>query len=189
MDEVAAGDALLKELQTNVPGGPLAPTMGRLKKVAYTHTAMIDLLIEGAGRAGGISQKQIAAHFGYTESWVSNIFASEAFQEALARRREEIVDPTLKQTVKERLDALVRRSLDVLMAKLEQPVVSDTVALRALELGARGLGIGGNAPKPAPSQEGDRLERIANRLIDLQDRVRQGVSNEKSVEGQILPAA
>jgi hypothetical protein len=94
----------------------------------------------------------------------------------MASRREEIVDPQLKLTVDERFRGVTIRSLERLMEKLDAPVVSDQVVLRAVELGAKAMGIGGNAivaPPPA-----DHLAQLANRLIDLQSRVRdnQGVT-------------
>ena len=181
-----AADTLLTELQ----GGSFkrdpspAPTMGRLQKVSYSHEAMIDLIIKSEGR---MTQNELAAYFGYTPGWISNILASDAFQAAMAQRRDEIIDPVIRASIKERLDALVHQSLTVLMHKLSAPQVSDTVALRALELGVRARGDGGFAP-PKPT-EGDRLERLANRLIDLQGRARheRTVDETTVIEGKLLP--
>jgi len=173
MDTVSAalrsGDQLLEELSGVPARGPNgAATMGRLGKCSYTHDAMIDLIIQHPE----MTQLQIAAHFGYTAPWISNILASDAFQEKMASRREEIIDPELRATIEERFRALVIRSLQVLQDKLSQPIVSDNVALRAAELGAKALGIGGNAPPKPPDTSNDRLERLAERLILLQSNVR-----------------
>lgn len=158
---VTAGDSLLGEL-VGRSFTPPAPTMGKLARVRYTHKAMVDLIIEKPE----LSQNEIAAHFGYTPAWISNILASEAFQAELALRREEVIDPELRATIKERFEALVIQSLAVLQKKLNQPVVSDTVALRAAELGAKALGIGGHAPPPAPKEtSGERLQRLASRML------------------------
>ena len=161
---LVSADKLLGELQGgNLPTVSRAPTMGQLQKVRYTHVAMIELILENPW----ISQDKLAAHFGYTASWISNILASDAFQAALAARREEIIDPVLKATIEERFRALVIQSLDVLQKKLASPQVSDNVAIRAAELGAKALGVGGHAaPKPVESSN-DRLIRLANRLTDL----------------------
>ncbi len=168
------------ELQTQGPtGGQLAPTMGRLQKVAYTHEAMVDLIITESAKPGGISQKEIAAHFGYTEAWISNILASDAFQNALATRREELVDPELRATLKERFQALAIQSLKVLQNKLNQVTVSDQVALRCAELGAKALGMGIQAPPP-PNDANDRLARLAERLVGLQSNIR-----ERSINGEV----
>lgn len=158
--ELTVGDRLLGELTAPAPREK-AETMGRLKRVRYTHQAMIDLIIEHPE----FSQNQLAAEFGFSAGWVSNILASEAFQAAMAARRDEIIDPELKATIKERFEALARASLDVLMHKLRQPAVSDTVALRAAELGAKAIGIGGHAPAADKVESSaDRLERLAKRL-------------------------
>lgn len=167
---IKAGDQLLAEL-TSAPARPShAPTMGRLQKVSYTHADMIDFIIQNPTA----SQGQIAARYGYTEGWVSNVLASEAFQASMAARKDEIIDPAIKATIEERFKALVIRSHEVLMKKLEQPQVSDNVALRALELGARALGIGGNAPAAPVAPRTDRLVILAERLVDLQANIRQG---------------
>ena len=162
-----AGDKLLQELNGGALARPLgqekAATMGRLGKCSYTHEAMIDLIIQHPE----LDQNHIAAHFGYTPGWISNILASDAFQSKMAARREEVIDPELKATIEERFRALTIQSLKVLQAKLNQPSVSDTVALRAAELGAKALGIGGNAPPAVTEKSADRLMRLAERLTDL----------------------
>lgn len=173
---LSAGDQLVREIiEAQQPAARgQAPTMGRLKRVSYTHAALIDLIIEHPEW----DQKDFAAHFGYTEGWMSNIMASDAFQAALASRKEEVIDPELKATVEERFRGLVIQSIKVLQAKLNQPAVSDQVALRAAELGAKALGIGGNAP-PRPPADFGRLERLAERLVTLQSGVRERVLSEK----------
>lgn len=147
-------------LSAQPPAARDAPTMGRLKKLSYTHDSMIDLVITNPG----LSQQQIAAHFGYSPAWISNVMASDAFQARLAARREEVIDPVIRATMEERVKALVLRSIEVLQEKLEKPAVSDTVALRAFELGAKAMGMGGNAPPRATPVD---LDRLAERLISL----------------------
>jgi len=48
-----------------------------------------------------------------------------------------------------------------------------------VELGAKALGVGGNAPT-AQAPQGDHLAALANRLIELQSRVRSGVIDVSS---------
>jgi hypothetical protein len=170
---IAAGDKLLNELKGE-PGARLpspAPTMGRLKKCNYTHDALIDLIIEHPE----LDQNHLAAHFGYTAGWISNILASDAFQTKLALRRDEVIDPEIKATLEERFRALVIKSLAVLSKKLDSPVVSDQVAVRAAELGAKALGMGAAAPLPPADNSQDRLERLAERLLKLQGGIRERV--------------
>lgn len=146
-----------------------APTMGNLAKIRYSHTDMIDFIIANPG----CSQNALAARYGYSPGWVSNIMASDAWQSAMAARRGELVDPTLVATIDERFRGVALQSLTRLMQKLEAPQVSDQVVLRAVELGAKALGIGGNAPPAAPPQ--DHLAQLANRLLDLQSGVRRSL--------------
>lgn len=174
---LVVGDELLAELSGKELRKSDASTMGRLKKCSYTHDALIDLIIANPTW----TQNQFAAHFGYTPGWISNILASDAFQVKMAGRREEIVDPEIKASMKERFAALAIQSLKVLQDKLNSTDVSATVALRAAELGAKALGLGGHAvPAPAAPQM-DRLERLADRLVAL-----NAPQRERIINGEVL---
>lgn len=155
-----------------------APTMGVLKKISYSHQDMVDFIIANPG----ISQNALAARYGYTPAWVSNVMASDAWKSMMAKRREELVDPVLAMSLNERFNALAEKSLEVVMTKLSMPTCSDGVALKALELGAKACGVGGNAPPPPPA--GDQLARLANRLIDLQSTVRHKLNSPEVVDAQ-----
>ncbi len=161
-------------MDTGVTGErALAPTMGRLDKVGYSHADMIDFIIANPR----VTQNDLAARYGYSVGWVSNVMASDAWQSALAARRAEICDPVLVASVEERFKGITLLSLERLKQKLEAPQVSDNVVLRAVELGAKALGVGGNAA-PAQVPQGDHLAALANRLIDLQSRVRASAAAE-----------
>lgn len=166
-------DAILAEMARS--GGaaidrasmPAMPSV-RPPKVRYTHEAMADLILENPW----ISQNQLAAHFGYSAAWVSTILTSDGFQSFLHARKAELVDPELRLTLEERFRALTTQSLRVLQEKLSGPAsgVSDQLALRAAELGAKSLGIGAHAPPaPAPSAL-EYLPQVAERLLRLQGR-------------------
>ncbi len=159
-------DAMLREVE-----GFAKPAIA---KVRYTHVDMIDFIISNPG----ISQNELAARYGYSVGWTSQVMSSDAFQSAMAARRTELVDPSLVATIDERFRALTNRSLDRLMQKLDAPQVSDQVVLRAVELGAKAMGVGGNAAPVAPPQ--DHLAVLATRLLALQSNVRQGVTYEAS---------
>ena len=145
-----------------------------IAKVRYSHTDMIDFIIANPW----VSQNELASRYGYSPSWVSVVLSSDAFQSAMAARRDEVVDPRLKATLEERFRALTIQSLNRLMEKLDAPVVNDQVALRAAELGAKALGLGGHAPTPPQTPAVDHLARLADRLIDLQSNVRRSVTIE-----------
>lgn len=174
------GENLVEELKGSGPGSRNgAETMGRLKRVGYSHQAMIDLIIEKPW----LNQNDIAKHFGYTPGWVSNVLASDAFQNAFASRKNEVVDPAIKASIEERFRALVIQSLNRLQGLLEKDDCPPNVALRAAELGAKALGVGGHAPPPPPPSDG--LAKLAERLINLNNPALQG-PNERSVDGQVL---
>ena len=108
-----------------------------IARVKYTHDAMIDLLIANPG----IPQGKIAEHFGYTQTWVSRIFNSDAFQARLALRKEELVDPTILATIEEKFKTLAAKSLDVVIERLHTAPSVD-VALKGLDIASKALGYG-----------------------------------------------
>ena len=149
-----------------------APSMGLISKVSYTHRDMIDFMITHPG----YRLADLALRYGYSVSWISNISASDAFKAALAARRAEVTDPIVFQSVSEQFEGVTRQALIRLGEELEKPAVHPNVILRAVELGARAMGVGGNAA-PAQAPVGvDHLAHLANRLLDLQSKVRQSVT-------------
>lgn len=153
-----------------------------IEKVRYTHDAMIDMLIAQPS----ISQNELASRFGYTPAWVSLVMSSDAFKARLAARREELIDPAIRLTIEERFHAVVTRSQEVLLAKLSQPAekVSDNLALRAMELGAKALGLGTGQQAVPSVPAADHLASLAHRLIDLQQSARA-----HTYEGEAVDAA
>lgn len=143
-------DGLLEETTSmEVACWPSGAARG-VQKVSYTHDGMIDLIIADPA----ISQGMLAAHFGYSPSWVCQVIASDAFQMRLAERTAELVDPTIRATVEDRFKALILRSLDILREKLDRPAaqIPDNLAIRSLELGSRALGYGArDTPAAAPA--------------------------------------
>lgn len=167
------------------PRGTRAPAAVQVERISYTHDAVIDFILAHPEA----TQNQIAATFGYTPSWMSIIINSDAFQARLRERRGEIVDPALLATVNDRFKGVLAKSLEKLADLLETPSPPPNVILKAVELGARGLDVGGfgraqvNLPPPPP--QGDRLKELAERLVSLQQNVRKGeiYENAQVVEG------
>jgi hypothetical protein len=118
--------------------------MPEIQKVRWNHDAMIDYMLANPDQTQG----EIAAVFGYTQSWLSIIVNSDAFQERLAERRQEVVDPVLRATVEDRFKALAARSAEVLLEKLDA-APSEKTALAALEITSRALGYGAKGPQTA----------------------------------------
>lgn len=119
----------------------------RLVKVSYTHDAMIDMILAEPL----ITQMELASRFGYTQPWVCRIIGSDSFQQALAARRSEIVNPVIVASLEERLKGLAIQATDVLANNLDATKNPDT-ALRALEISTKALGFGARANAPPPQQ-------------------------------------
>lgn len=107
-------------------------------KLNYTHEDCIDAILANPA----ITQTELAARYGYTQSWISLIINSDAFQAALAKRRDEIISPELRATVEERLRTLMVESSRVLMKHLQSPVCPPNLALGTLGVASKALGYG-----------------------------------------------
>lgn len=118
--------------------------MSGIVKVKYSHDAMIDQIIQNPQ----VSQNQLAAMFGYTVGWVSQVVNSDAFRERLAARKEEVVDPVLRMSLEERIRGAVDLSLQVIMQKLSDGGGNINAAIRVLEHGSRALGYGAQQKQP-----------------------------------------
>lgn len=176
MDTISEARELLSQLGPGTAAERThAPSMTQIKRISYTHDAMVDLIISHPG----ITQNDIAAHFGYTPAWVCHIIASDAFQAKLDARKDVLIDPQLRATIKEKFEALVQRSLAVLQEKLNKPTsgISDQLAIRAAELGARSLGLGREAVAPNPPGH-DRLTILADRLVILQSKAKEPIDGQ-----------
>jgi len=182
---VSEGDELLKEFDRSTAGqGPAGtPTKSAevvpLKRgINYSHTAMIDLIIQHPG----ISQNEIARFFGYTAAWISTIMGTDAFQTALAARREQIVDPTLRATLEEQARGLWLRSMEVLREKMncDAANIPDQLALQTFAQSARALGYGA---RPPPSTEPVNL---SEKLIDHADNLVRLLRRERKRAEEII---
>jgi len=106
--------------------------MPEIATVRYTHDGIIDEIIAFPA----ISQGELAARFGYSQSWMSIIINSDSFKERLAERKGELVDPKIRATVHDRLDALAKRSLDKLLERIDnQMPFSNGELIAAAKLG------------------------------------------------------
>lgn len=146
MDPTAATNAFAGIRQSPPLQGTVSAAHA-IDRVKYSHDAMIDLVIA----TPGISQNNIAKHFGYTPGWVSRIFNSDAFQARLAQRKSDLVDPVLALSIDEKLRAVASRSLDIVLEKLELTQNPDT-AMKALEITTKALGYGARAQNVAVQQ-------------------------------------
>jgi transcriptional regulator with XRE-family HTH domain len=169
IQEVDILDQLAADIAVQ-PGGPPSLTpKPAIQKVNYSHDGMINLILANRG----ITQNEIARHFGYSASWVSQVMSSDAFQAKLLERSQEIEDPTLRATVEDSLRGLISRSMAILKEKLDRPAaeIPDNLAIRSLELSTRALGYGAREPQVAIQVNVENhLEHLGGRLVDLLNR-------------------
>jgi hypothetical protein len=109
----------------------------RVQKLRYSHEAMIDIIVAEPG----IKQNELAGKFGVSVPWISRIIGSDAFQGALAKRREELTDPFLVATITERMQGVANQALDVIAENLALTKNVD-VALKAVDITSKALGFG-----------------------------------------------
>lgn len=109
-------------------------------KVSYKHDAIIDFILSNPT----VTQREIARQFDYSEGWLSQIIASDAFQVRLAERAGNLIDPSIRRDRDAMFKALLDRSFEVLEEKLRSPsnLVPDQLVLRTMELSSRAIGYG-----------------------------------------------
>jgi hypothetical protein len=120
----------------------------RLKVVHYSHEAMIDAIVANPT----LTQKDLGVMFGKTWRWISRIVNSDAFQAALAKRREELTDPYIIASMEERFKGVVTQSLEIIAEKLENSQNTD-LALKTLDVSIKALGFGARAAGPGQTNQ------------------------------------
>lgn len=143
MKDDSPDSAISALMEKPYPRNGFSATVGggyQIKKITYTHDAMIDMLIKHPE----MSKSQLAAHFGYTVGWVSQVTNSDAFRERLAERKDAVVDPALRLSVEERIRGMIDQANDVIMRKLNE-APNAAVAIKALTAGAQAIGMGQKA--------------------------------------------
>ena len=120
-----------------------------LDEVRYSHEACIDLVI----LRPGITQREIARYFGYTEAWMSTVFRSDAFKAALAAKKDEVIGP-LFAAMEEKLSAASHAALDRLTERLLGPaVLRDSDLIRGTEVLLSATGYGARVRDGGPTTQ------------------------------------
>ena len=114
--------------------------MNEIARVRYTHDAIIDEILINPS----VSQGELSKQFGFTQTWISIVVNSNAFQERLAERKGMLIDPAITATINARLDAIAKRSLDKIIERLDSPTsgsikTHDLVAIAKLGVGDKNV--------------------------------------------------
>jgi hypothetical protein len=99
-----------------------------LKKLTYTHEAMIDLILQEPT----VTYKELAEVFGFSEGWISRVVGSDAFNARLAERKAALIDPIIARSLNERLRSVTVKAIDMISEKLSSDEAGAAYALDAL---------------------------------------------------------
>lgn len=149
----------------------------RLVRTHYSHEAMIDVILAEPT----ITQNELAKRFDRSVSWMSIVMGSDAFQAALAKRRDDIIDPFLVATIEERFRGLATQSLEVLAEKLETTRSAD-LALKALDISSKALGFGARTGGPGTQVQNNFVVQLPAQIADAKDWANQH-SGRRVIEG------
>lgn len=117
------------EAVTETPG-----RVGQLKRLTYTHDAMIDLIIQEPT----VTHSELAEVFGYSQNWIGRVVNSDAFVARLAERKGQLIDPQIARSLNERLSGVAIQSLTIISDKLNAEQ-SASYALDALGIATAGI--------------------------------------------------
>lgn len=121
----------------------------QIANVRYTHDAVIDEII----RNPAISQGELSKMFGYSQTWMSICINSDAFQERLSERKAELIDPKIRASINDRLDALAKSAMDKIIDRLDGKDNTSPGPVKTAELIAIAkLGVGDKNTRPAGPQ-------------------------------------
>lgn len=119
-----------------------------IKKVRYSHDAMIDLMIAEPT----VKQNDLAAIFDRTPTWISLVVNSDAFQARLSERKAELIDPAITASINERINAVASKALERIHEKLAGPLgglASDDFLIKSAKLALDAAGFGARVPTSA----------------------------------------
>jgi len=135
-------------LRAMLPDQPAPPAeKPTLKRVHFTHDAIIDEILMNPS----ISQGELSMKFGYSQGWMSIVINSDAFQERLAERKAELLDPQIKASLEERASGAAQRALDRLLERLDSPAQAGAIKTADLVSIAK-LAVAPKTQAPPPQQ-------------------------------------
>lgn len=178
---IADGGSSRKEvaMQRSAPlpaySGPVLP---------FSISTMVDLIIQNPSWGA----KQLAEVFGKSVSWVSQVIAMQAFQDAIEPRRNEVMNIEFALTLDERFRALTIRSLTVLQEKLENgKALPDMTIIKTAELGIKALGMGQKQKEDDKPQEPQQnsSEAVAEKIMAAMNKRRAAAAVD--VEAKEVP--
>lgn len=148
---------------------------------AYSNEQLVQFILDNPGT----QPEAIASAFGRTRGWFLSVLASDQFQLVLDPHRHLIADPLITATMEERFRALTLKSLSALHSKLDNPEVSDFIAVKAAEIGIKALGMGAAKSEEAPLTPSGNVDTLAERLVAALEKQRNN-SRLVAVDGEVV---
>lgn len=113
------------------------------------HMVIIDALLMDPG----ISTTKLATKTGYSRNWLHKVMSSDAFDAKLRERQAAIIDPIILSSIKDRLQGLTSRALEVMEERMESDEMSLDNALTVFGATSKALGLGQQKAAPVLAQQ------------------------------------
>lgn len=121
-------------------GGPGSTKVQVMK--AITHDQIIDFILANPRAL----RRDIGEAFGYSETSISVILHSDAFQARYLKRQGELLNPFVVAKLEDRMNALAAASAEIVHQRLQDNKLDHKFALDVLDRSTKALGMG--VPKP-----------------------------------------
>lgn len=113
------------------------------------HMIIIDQLLMDPA----ISTTSLATVTGYSRNWLHRVMSSDAFQAKLAERQAAIIDPIIANSIKDRIQGLASRSLEIIEERMENDDISLANALEVFGVASKAMGLGQQKAAPVVAQQ------------------------------------
>lgn len=114
-----------------------------IKKVSIKHESIMNYIMENPQTP----LRDVAAFFGISQSWLSTVIHSPAFQDRLAEKKDVLFHHTVVSTIKDKISVLAHKALDKLNEDIDFMSTKET--RETAEMALEGLGYVGKGSQPA----------------------------------------
>lgn len=121
----------------------MEPQVSEVIKLSHTHQAIMAFMVENPE----VPLDKVAAKFGYTQGWLSQLIHSSLFQAEL-HYKQDVHFGEAALSVKDRITEAAHQSLARINERVQSGVVSTDTLVDIAEMALKNLGYG--APKAAP---------------------------------------
>lgn len=152
-----------------------------IQKVSPRHEAILNYILANPTEKLG----NVAGKFGVTPAWLSTIIHSEAFQDQLKRRQDELFDSAILQDLGGKLTAAAHMSIDAYLEKVPTMDTDQVIAGADKILGRLGYGSGGRGGTVI---EGDVNIQTNHVAPDVMEKARERIGSHSVGEADSAAA-